>query len=71
MRVPWAIRVGTVPVRAARDGSEVEDGVSASVQSWVRAADAAIGGGLEAAVSAWLAEAWPFEHPDYVGRGAG
>jgi hypothetical protein len=46
-------------------------GVSASVQSWVRAADAALDGVLAAAVSAWLAGAWPFERPDYVGRDAG
>ena len=71
MRVPWAIRVGSVPVRAARDGSKVEDGVSACVSSWVRAADAALDGELAAAVSASLAEAWPCEHPDDTGRGAG
>ena len=43
-------------------------GVSASVQSWVRAADAELDGVLAEAVARWLAEAWPFEQPDYVGR---
>lgn len=44
------------------------EGDSASVQSWVRAADADLDGELAATVVAWLAEAWPFERPDYVGR---
>jgi len=42
-----------------------------SVQSWVRAADAELDLVLAEAVTAWLAEAWPFERPDYVGRDAG
>jgi hypothetical protein len=45
-------------------------GVSASISSWVRSADAALDEELAAAVAAWLADAWPFERPDYAGRSA-
>lgn len=47
------------------------DGVSARVRSWVRVADAQLDVVLASAVTDWLAEAWPFERPDYVGRNPG
>ena len=41
----------------------------ADVRSWVRADVAALDGELHAAVSGWLADAWPFAAVDYAGRG--
>jgi hypothetical protein len=56
--------IGCLYIYPRKDGST-------SVQSWVRAEDAELDGELAATVSRWLAEAWPFERPDYVGRDLG
>ncbi len=40
------------------------DGFDARVRSWVRATDAGLDAVLAGVVSAWLAEAWPFERVD-------
>jgi hypothetical protein len=45
-------------------------GGTVTVKSWVRAADAALDGVLAETVAAWLADAWPFERPEHVRRGA-
>lgn len=44
------------------------DGFDARVSSWVRAADATLDVELWAAVSRWLADAWPFKRVDYALR---
>lgn len=56
--------IGCLYIYPRKDGST-------SVQSWVRAADAALDRVLAEAVTAWLAAAWPFERPDYEGRTPG
>jgi hypothetical protein len=39
-----------------------------AVQSWVRADRADLDAPLAAAVASWLAESWPWKHPDRCGR---
>jgi len=43
-------------------------GFDVDVRSWVRASHAQLDAPLYQAVSAWLAEAWPFRRPDYAVR---
>jgi hypothetical protein len=45
-----------------------EPGVGARVRSWVRASRAELDGPLYRAVSAWLADEWPFAVVDYAPR---
>jgi hypothetical protein len=49
-------------------GRSAEDGYDADVRSWVRADRAHLDKPLHDAVTQWLAEAWPFRHPDYTPR---
>ena len=46
-------------------------GYDAEVRSWVRTSHAELDEPLWRVVSAWLAEGWPFRHPEYVSRGDG
>jgi hypothetical protein len=46
-------------------------GYDVEVRSWVRASHAHLDADLYHVVSEWLAEAWPFRHPDYATRGDG
>jgi len=47
-------------------------GFDVDVRSWVRATHARLDADLYRAVTRWLADAWPFERPDYAVRpGAG
>ncbi|MCP3992334.1 MAG: N-acetyltransferase [Actinomycetia bacterium] len=60
------------------DGAEVigcvylypadDDGHDVEALSWVRASQAELDVVLWETVSTWLAEAWPFEHPEYLPR---
>ena len=43
-------------------------GHDASVSSWVRASRAELDTPVREALSAWIAEAWPFSNPYYAGR---
>jgi hypothetical protein len=45
-----------------------DDGCDASVRSWVRAKEADLDVALRTAVSAWLADIWPFERVSYAIR---
>jgi hypothetical protein len=56
--------LGCVYIYPSRD--EAHD---ADVRSWVRADVAELDVPLHAAVSRWLADAWPFTAVDYAGRG--
>jgi len=40
----------------------------AAVSSWVRATRAEMDGVVYRALSDWIADVWPFEHPDYASR---
>jgi hypothetical protein len=55
--------LGCVYIYPSRDEDH-----DADVRSWVRADVAALDGELHAAVSAWLAEDWPFAAVDYAER---
>jgi hypothetical protein len=55
--------IGCVYIYPARD-----EQFDADVRSWVRADRAELDAVLHAAVSRWLAEAWPFEAVDYAAR---
>jgi hypothetical protein len=55
--------IGCVYIYPASD-----DGHDAAVRSWVRAQDADLDTPLYEAVSAWLAERWPFGRPAYADR---
>ncbi len=55
--------IGCVYVYPSRDGA-----TDASVRSWVRTTRAELDAPLYRAVSAWLAEAWPFERVVYAAR---
>jgi hypothetical protein len=59
--------VGCVYIYPARDGAAG----TADVRSWVRADRAELDAPLYTAVSAWLAEAWPFTEVRYAPRPAG
>jgi hypothetical protein len=72
----FAARRGFTYTVLARGSEEVigcvyiypgDDG-AAAVRSWVRAADAELDVELWRAVTAWLAERWPFERVDYAPR---
>ena len=43
-------------------------GYDVDVRSWVRADHAVLDKHLYNAVTKWLAESWPFQHPDYASR---
>jgi hypothetical protein len=75
----FAERVGFTYTVLAPDGDDVlgcvyiypsrDERHDAAVSSWVRADVAEIDAVLHAAVSRWLADAWPFVAVDYAGRG--
>lgn len=58
--------IGCVYIYPPSEGVDKE--VDAEVRSWVRARSAKRDGDLYRLVSAWLAEVWPFKHPDYAPR---
>ena len=45
-----------------------DDGVDASVVSWVRASRAEMDAPVWRSLSAWLSTEWPFEHIEYASR---
>ena len=55
--------LGCVYIYPARD-----EGHDAAVTSWVRASSAELDRELHAAVSGWLADAWPFAAVKYADR---
>jgi len=55
--------LGCVYIYPPRNG-----GHDADVSSWVRASAAELDSPLQAAVTAWLDESWPFERPGYAPR---
>ena len=75
----FAERVGFTYTVLAPDGDDVlgcvyiypsrDERHDADVRSWVRADVAELDGELHAAVTGWLAEAWPFVAVDYARRG--
>ena len=56
--------IGCLYLYPDRDG-----GHDVHARSWVRARDAHLDAPLYAAVSAWLADCWPFERVRYTARG--
>jgi hypothetical protein len=75
----FAQRVGFTYTVLTPDGGDVlgcvyiypspDERHDADVRSWVRADLAELDGELHAAVSGWLADAWPFTAVDYAERG--
>ena len=74
----FAQRVGFTYTVLTPDGDDVlgcvyiypsrDERHDAGVRSWVRADAAELDGELHAAVSGWLADAWPFAAADYADR---
>ena len=60
--VPDGLRTDLLVIEARRDGYDVD------VRSWVRSDRAELDKPLHDVVQRWVAEAWPFQKPDYAER---
>lgn len=55
--------IGCVYIYPSKD-----DGHDAGVSSWVRASRSEMDAVVYRSLTEWLAEAWPFENPEYAAR---
>ena len=60
--------IGCVYIYPSKEPADKEPAHDAAVSSWVRASRSEMDMVVHRSLSAWLAEAWPFDNPDYAER---